>query len=102
MDSTVCSSITFHPHKLLLCGWFSTGVIYYWLTNSKLVQTPEQGGLLQCGHSLLHHTLWAEGSVLWEGCCVCGVGPDLTGEVMMDNRRKVVLTTGDNVAVWDP
>ena len=21
--------------------------------------------------------------------------------VMMDNRRKVVLTTGDNVAVWD-
>ena len=24
------------------------------------------------------------------------------GVVMMDNRRKVVLTTGDNVAVWDP
>merc|ERR1719318_1921141 len=59
-SSTVCSTLTFHPHKL------QAG--------------PEHGGPLQCGHSLLHHTLWAEGSVLWEGCCVCSVGPDLPQE----------------------
>ena len=75
--STVCSLIMVHPHKLLLHGGFSTGSIYCWdLTSSKLVQTKEHGGPLQFGHSLLHHTLWAEGSVLWESA-VCGGGPDL-------------------------
>ena len=75
-SSTVCSSLTF-PLSQAAAVW---RVLHRWpllLGPHQLQAGPEHGGPLQCAHSLLHHTLWAEGSVLWEGCCVCSVGPDL-------------------------
>ena len=112
-SSTVCSSLTFHPHKLLLYGGFSTGGLFCWdLTKSELVKSMEAHVSVVTAFSISSCGLkgvscgWDAVCVVWDLTLHCKVSTvsvfiPVKGMVMMDHSLKVVLATGDKLTVWD-
>jgi len=111
-SSTVSSCLTFHPHKLLLYGGFSSGALICWdLTTSKQVQSMEAHfsavtafsistcGLkgVSCGRDAV--------CVMWDlsshsKLSTVPVFSAVEGMVMMENM-KVVLASGNKLSVWN-
>jgi WD40 repeat protein len=110
-SSTVCSSLTFHPHKLLLYGGISTGGLFCWdLTKSELVKSMEAHFSVVTAFSISSCGLkgvfcgWDALFVVWDLTLHCkestvSVFIPLKGMVMMEHSLKVVLATGDKLTL---
>jgi len=113
-SGTVCSTLTFHPQRLLLYGGFSTGGIFCWdLTNSKLVQSMEAHFSVVTAFSITSCGLKGVSCgrdavcVVWDltthtKLSTIPVFSPVEGMVMVqDSSLKVVLAAGEKLAVWD-